>query len=117
MGDQLIRLQVPLDDGNDAAVGAGEHQCRIAGDLQALRQRRLALRINPDGNELLIEQRDDRRVAKRGRIELLAPEAILGDEIEQQRPLLLGGLAASGIVVGAPSRCWPLAQGRRAGER
>src|SRR5262249_51659587 len=93
---------VPDHTIEDRPVWSGQHDGRVALDVQGTRKQRLAVGVDVQGNEPAVDQVDDVWVAERGGVEPLAPEARLGAEVEQQRPPGCPRLLPGGLIVTAP---------------
>ena len=112
---ELGRLHVAILPLQDVAVGVGEDQRGVARDVEALGEGRVLLAVQVQGDEMLAENTDHEGVAERGRFEHSAPVAILGAEVDDERQLLVGGLAARHVVIGEPRH--GLTVRRRRGQR
>src|SRR5947208_5353082 len=85
--EQSRRVHETLLRSDDASVRPSEYQCRIALNVKRVGERRIALGVNLQWNELFIQDFDDHRVAKCAGVESFAPEAALRAEINKDRQL------------------------------
>jgi hypothetical protein len=108
-----VGILVALHFLEDLAAGLGENQRRIRFDLQLVGEMQFAVGVDLQQNEPLIHEVGDPRVAERHGVELLAPEAIRGAEVDEQRQAPLDGLLAGGVVVGAPAEVGPRGREKR----
>ena len=92
-----------LDGAQDLPVRPGQDDRREGADVEQLHQLGVLAGVYLEGHEALVHQPGDGRFGEGFLFEPPAPEAVVGDELDDQRQAAAFGLLARGVVVAAPA--------------